>query len=65
MLQLYCCIIVILSIRCDYYDLVSKGVETDPDKFSSDWHPHRGCLHGMTLLSVAAYYLPIIFTSLT
>lgn len=29
-------------LMCDFYDLISKGVETDPDKFPVDWHPHRG-----------------------
>ena len=30
-------------LMCDEFGpTVSKGLETDPDKFGVDWHPHVG-----------------------
>ena len=29
-------------LMCDFFSAVSKGVETNPDKFPVGWHPHRG-----------------------
>lgn len=29
-------------LMCDYFNMVSDGPVTDPDKFPVNWHPHRG-----------------------
>lgn len=37
----------------------SKGIETDPDAFPIDWHPHRG----QALVRAATFFCSLYFSA--